>query len=47
MIYPAHLGELGYLFRNLCRQQPNKFAGYDAAISAQLRGNPSVQSVLS
>ena len=47
MICPAHLDELGDLLRSLFRQQPNRFAGYDTAISAQLRGNPSDQSVLS
>ena len=47
MIYPAHLGEPGHLSRNLCQQQPNKYASYYTSISAQLRGNPSGQSVLS
>ena len=47
MICPDHLGELGHLSRNLCRHQPNKLTGYETAISAQLQGNPSGQSVLS
>ena len=47
MICTAHLGELGHLPKNLFRQQPNKFAGYDTAISAQLRGSPSGQNAFS